>query len=696
MADFQLPIVNPVLIFSLILFMVLLSKALLQRLNIPAVGGLILFGVLLGPHGLNLLARDDSIVLFGTVGLLYIMLAASLEIDIADFQKNRHKSALFALFSFGVPMLLALTVGNHLLQLGLLPALLLGSMIGSHTLLAFPVVQQLGIVKNRAIATAVGGSLLTDAAALGTLTVVAALESGTAGGFFWGMLVGRIVLFLAAVAWLLPKLACWYFKHNTDSVPQYIFVLAMVFLIGYGALLVGLEPIIGAFYAGLILNRFILPSSPLMNRIDFIGNAIFIPFFLIGVGMLVDPRVFVQGGDTLLAAGVMIAAVILGKGLGAWIAGRALKFKGWEWPSVFALTLPQAAATLAVAFVGLRLGLFTETILNGTVVMVLVTCLTGSLLLERFGAKVAETEAELISDQDETVQRLLLAVDDAEDIAGLMELAMALKQQDREEPVVALNVVREGEQAEKDVVLSGLMLEQAVKIGSSTECEVQIVTRIAPSIGTAIARGARESRSSDILIAWDGHLDEKKDRIFGDVVDVAIKKTTQNVWVAHLRQPINTFDGIMLVLPPRSELEEGYLHILSTIKHLAKETASQLVLAASAMSLRYAEAAMRLDPEVDCETVKLDDWRKLDSFVRGLAADMLLVMVSSRADTISHGENLDQIPEVLARRRAEGSFIVVYPEQRTVGDLRKALRENRYHEIFGGNRRRVQRLLKSR
>lgn len=694
MAAFPLPIVNPVLIFSLILFMVLVAKVFLQRLNIPAVAGMILFGVVLGPNGLNLLARNDSMVLFGTVGLLYIMLAASLEIDIADFQKNRHKSALFALFSFGVPMVLALTAGRHLLGLDWPPALLLGAMVGSHTLLAFPVAQQLGIAKNRAIATAVGGSVLTDSAALGTLTLVAALEGGEADGFFWGMLALKIVLFLALVAILLPKLARWYFKVNSDSVSQYIFVLAMVFLVAYGALLVGLEPIIGAFYAGLTLNRFILPSSPLMNRIDFIGNAIFIPFFLIGVGMMVDPRVFVQGTETLLTAGFMVATVLLGKGLGACLTGLILKFRPPEWQAVFGLTIPQAAATLAVAFVGLNLGLFTETILNGTVVMILVTSLVGSLLLERAGARVAETETQLVADLDETPQRVLVAVEDSMDIEGLMELAMALKEAEAEAPVMALNVVREGAETETDVVLSGRMLEQAVKIGSATECEVQVVTRIAPSVAVAIARVAREARASDVLIAWDGQLAEKEDLLYGDVLDKVIKRTTQSVWVNHLRQPVNTFNRIVLVLPPRTELEEGYLQVLKAIKHLARETSAQMVLAASTMSLRYARAAMQLEPVVECETVKLDDWRELDLFVQDRAEDDLLVLLSARAETISFGDFLQQIPRVLAKRRAEGSFIVIYPAQSSIGDLRRDLARDLYQERFGGNRRRVQRLLK--
>ncbi|MGE4296045.1 MAG: cation:proton antiporter [Campylobacterales bacterium] len=689
----NLPVNDPVLIFSIILFMVLFATVTLKGFNIPSVVGLILSGVALGPFGVGFLERDDSIVLFGTVGLLYIMFMAALEIDIADFKKNSHKSVLFALFSFGVPMGLGILVGMTLLDLTLLPALLLGSMFGSHTLLAFPIAQQLGIAKNKAIAVAVGGSVLTDTAALVTLAIVAALSLGTSNGYFWTVFGLKVAVFAALVFLVVPRVAQWYFRNHEESIPQYIFALAIVFLVAYGAKLAGLEPIIGAFFAGLALNRFIPRSSALMNRIDFIGNAVFVPFFLIGVGMLVDPKVLVSSPQTLFAGAMMVLSVLAGKGLGAWITGVILGQSKIEWQTVISLTIPQAAATLAVAFVGMELGLFDETILNGAVLMVLVTCLLGSLGVERYGAQLAETEADLIGEKDETPQKILVAVEDEADIHNLMELALLLKNKKSEDPLWALHVIKEGSEADDRVALSRRMLEEAVRLGSATENPVHILTRIAPSIAHGISRGARELEASDALVAWDGQLDENEERLFGDVLDTVIKKTAQGVWVTHIAQPLNTLKRISVVLPPRSELEVGYVHLLSSIKMLAKELSAEVVLAGSALSLRYAQAVMTLAPAQTVKTVRFDDWRDLEAFARECDKDQLLIVVGARVDTLSWAEFMDTVAAALSKTMTEKNFIIAYPAQNTIKELQKQIAENRYRELFGGNRRRIRRAI---
>ena len=689
------PVSDPVLTFSVILFMVLLATVTLRRFGIPSVVGLILLGIALGPYGTGVLERDTAIVLFGTVGLLYIMFMAALEIDIADLKKNSHKSALFALFSFGIPMALGVLVGHYLLGLGWAPAALLGSMFGSHTLLAFPIAQQLGIAKNRAIAVAVGGSVLTDTAALIVLAIVAALALGVSGGAFWGLFALKVAIFGVAVFWLVPMVAQWFFKVHEESVPQYIFVLAIAFLVAYGAKLAGLEPIIGAFFAGLALNRFIPSASPLMNRVGFIGNAIFIPFFLIGVGMMVDPLVFISSFETLWVAALMTATVIGGKFLGALATGVSFRQSRIEILSVFGLTIPQAAATLAVVFVGMQLGLFDEIILNGAVMMILFTCLIGSLIVERAGAKLAESEAQITPEKDTIAQKLLVSIEKSDDINPLIELAVMLKEPG-EEPIYALNVIQDSAQAENQLLLSQRMMEEAVKLGSATESEIEVVARIAPSIALGIARSAREVQASDSLIAWDGQLDEKEERLYGDVIDLVIKRNLHGVWITHLRQPINTFKRITLLLPPRSELEEGYVHTLKLAKKLIKETGAKARLAGSALSLRYAQAMMGIEPVVESQTVRFDDWRTLGQFVGECAPDDLLILLSARKETLSYAEFLDTVPEVLAKGCEQLSFMVVYPKQRNLSDLESDIRSDRYKELFGGSRRRIKKLLKGR
>jgi Kef-type K+ transport system membrane component KefB len=691
------PVSDPVLTFSVILFMVLLATVTLRRFGIPSVVGLILLGIALGPYGSGVLERDMAIVLFGTVGLLYIMFMAALEIDIADLKKNSHKSALFALFSFGIPMGLGMVVGHYLLGLSWGSAALLGSMFGSHTLLAFPAAQQLGIAKNRAIAVAVGGSVLTDTAALIVLAIVAALATGVSGGAFWGLFALKVAIFGVAVFWLVPIVAQWFFKVHEESVPQYIFVLAIAFLVAYGAQLAGLEPIIGAFFAGLALNRFIPAASPLMNRVGFIGNAIFIPFFLIGVGMMVDPLVFISSGETVLAAALMTATVIVGKLLGTLVTSLSFKQSRLEFASVFGLTIPQAAATLAVAFVGMELGLFGEVILNGAVMMILFTCLAGSLIVEKAGAKLAEKEAQVVPERDGIQQKILIAIEKSDDIDPLVDLAVMLKDPDNEEPIYALNVIREGAKAEDQLILSQRMMEEAVKLGSATESQMEVIARIAPSVALGIARGAREVQASDSLIVWDGDPDEKADRLYGDVIDTIIKRNLHGIWVTHLKQPLNTFKRITLLIPPRSELEEGYFHTLHQIKRLIKETGAKTRLAGSTLSLRYAKAVMMgTEPPIESETARFDDWRHLGEFVGECTPDDLLIILSSRKETLSYAPVMDEIPDVLMGRCKELSAMVIYPRQLTLEQLKNDIRADRYKELFGGSKRRIRELLKAK
>ncbi len=691
------PVSDPVLTFSVILFMVLLATVTLRRFGIPSVVGLILLGIALGPYGTGVLERDTAIVLFGTVGLLYIMFMAALEIDIADLKKNSHKSALFALFSFGIPMGLGMLVGHYLLGLSWASAALLGSMFGSHTLLAFPIAQQLGIAKNRAIAVAVGGSVLTDTAALIVLAIVAALALGVSGGAFWGLFALKVAVFGVAVFWLVPIVAQWFFKYHEESVPQYIFVLAIAFLVAYGAKLAGLEPIIGAFFAGLALNRFIPSASPLMNRVGFIGNAIFIPFFLIGVGMMVDPMVFVSSVETLWVAALMTVTVIVGKFLGAVATGLSFRQRREEILSVFGLTIPQAAATLAVVFVGMGLGLFDEIILNGAVMMILFTCLAGSLIVERVGSKLAESEAQVVPERDGIKQKLLIAIEKSDDIDPLVDLAVMLKEPDDDEPIYALNVIQEGAKAEDQLILGQRMMEEAVKLSSATESQMEVIARIAPSVALGIARGAREVQASDSLIVWDGHLDEKKERLYGDVIDTIIKRNLHGTWITHLKQPLNTFKRITLLIPPRSELEEGYFHTLRQIKRLIKETGASVRLAGSSLSLRYAKAVMMgTEPPIESESVRFDDWRMLGEFVGECTPDDLLIILSARRETLSYAPFLEEVPDMLANRCEQLSAMVIYPRQITLDQLQSDIRTNRYKELFGGSKRRIKQLLKAK
>ena len=412
--ELSLPLSNPVLIFSVILFIILLAPVILHRLKIPELIGLIIAGALIGPNGLGIMSRDSSIELFGTVGLLYIMFIAGLEIDMADLRKNFGKTLGFGLYTFLIPMIMGTLTGVYWLDFSWPTSILLASMYASHTLITYPIVSKYGITKNKAVSMAIGGTVITCMLALLVLAVIVGMSTGEIDHRFWLKLGISSILFIAIVVIFFPMVGRWFFKRYEDSVGQYIFILALVFLASFLAEAAGLEAIIGAFLAGLALNRLIPNTSALMNRIDFVGNAIFIPFFLIGVGMLVDVRTFAQGWTALWVAIVMCGIATAAKYIAAWVSEKNFRLTRDEGRLLFGLSNAQAAATLAAVLIGYKvilgydemgdpIRLLNEDVLNGTIIMILFTCTIASFVTQKAAKNIyiAEMNGDRIGDSDD-------------------------------------------------------------------------------------------------------------------------------------------------------------------------------------------------------------------------------------------------------------------------------------------------------
>jgi Kef-type K+ transport system membrane component KefB len=407
-----LPFTNPVLKFLLILVIILFTPILLNKIKIPALLGLIIAGAVVGPNGFNLMERDSGIILSGTAGLLYIMFLAGLEMDLVDFKKNSKKSLVFGLYTFIIPMVLGMVVSLYILKFSIPTSILLASMFASHTLIAYPLVSKLGVAKNRAVNITVGGTLITDTLALLVLAVIVGMHTGEVNVAFWVKLSVSILLFGATVILIFPIIGRWFFKRFHDNISQYIFVLMMVFLGAFLAEIAGIEAIIGAFLTGLALNRLILRTSPLMNRIEFVGNAIFIPFFLIGVGMLVDYRIFFKDWETIKVAAIMIIVATSAKFIAAWLTQKTFNFSVDERRLIFGLSNAQAAATLAAVLIGYNLiigetptgepiRLLNESILNGTILMILFTCTIASFVAQKGAKNIALLETSDAAAYDE-------------------------------------------------------------------------------------------------------------------------------------------------------------------------------------------------------------------------------------------------------------------------------------------------------
>ena len=388
------PVTDPTWIFLGVLCIVLFAPLIFNKLRMPHIIGMILAGLLIGPHGLNVLVRDDSFELFGKVGLYYIMFLASLEINMQEMKQAKGGAAFMGLAVFTIPIALGMLSNMFILQYSLIASLLLASMYASYTLISYPIVARYGLSRLRCVNFVVGGTIITDTLTLFVLAVIAGTFTGEASVWFVLWMLAKLLLIVAVIIFAFPRIARYFFRHYNDSVIQYIFVLAMLFL-GAGMMeLAGMEGILGAFITGLVLNRLIPHSSPLMRRIDFVGNAIFIPYFLIGVGMMIDISVLFEGGNSLMVASVMVVTALTGKWLASLLVAKSFRMTKGEQYLMFGLSTSQAAATLAAAIVGHSIilpdgsRLLNDDVLNGTILLILVTCIVSSIVADRASRKL--------------------------------------------------------------------------------------------------------------------------------------------------------------------------------------------------------------------------------------------------------------------------------------------------------------------
>lgn len=674
--DFSLPLKNPVLIFSLVLFIILFAPILLNKFKIPHIIGLIIAGVLIGPHGFNFLLRDSSIVLFGTVGLLYIMFLAGLEMDVAGFKKNKEKSIVFGLFTFLIPMILGTVVSYLVLQYSLMTSILLASMFASHTLVAYPIASRLGISKTRAVTITIGGTMITDILALLVLAVIAGMAHGNIGQGFWLRLGISVTIFAAVVIIGFPFLARWFFKRYDDQISQYIFVLGMVFLAAFLAEMAGVEAIIGAFLAGLALNKFIPHTSALMNRVEFVGNALFIPFFLIGVGMLVDLRVMLKGPMALIVAVTMTSIALLAKFLAAYATQRTFKLSNDERKIIFGLSSAQAAATLAAVMVGYNIilgetetgepiRLLNEDVLNGTILMILVTCTVASMAVERAARKIAVTEEEdTISTKDIPRDKILISIANPDSLEESINLASLIKDPKNKEPLYALHVIDDHEDRATDRrKKADKVMEQAAKYAAGSDQHLETIIRYDLKISSGIAHTVKEKDISEVIVGWHNK-SGLIDSFLGIKSDALMKAINKMIFVYKSVQPLNTIQKIIVAMPEKAQYESGFEKLFDRIHNLALQTGSKVTFYGSRTSL---DAALKLNHEyknpMDMKVQEFDDWEDFLVLAREVKSDDLFVVVSARKATLSYVAAFDKLPYQLSKYFKENNILVIYPEQ---------------------------------
>lgn len=658
---FSKPIEDPVAVFLIIMGMMLIAPLIFERLKLPGIVGLILAGVIIGPHGLGLLARDNTIVLLGTVGLLFLMFLAGLETSLDDLKFNANKAIVFGLLTFSLPMIIG-TAAMMLLGYSWLAAVLVASCFASHTLLALPVLNRLGIMRSSTVTATLGGTLITNVLALLVLAVVVKAHDGNLTINFWLFLIPALGIYTFASLWGVPKIGRWFFrKFGHDEGAEFTFVVATLLVVSYVAQLIEIEPIIGAFLAGIALTPIIPNLSPLMNRIQFIGNTLFIPFFLISVGMLIDPLILIKEPKSLLIAVVMIVAEGISKYAAAWISGKIF---GWTFPEkmvAFGLSLAQAAATLAAITVAYKIGLVDELTVNGIIAMILFSCIASPWITNHWGELVKPEEKVVNSHQQNLSERVLVPVANPSTEDNLLQLAILLVKKSKG-TLLPLNVIsdKSGKVSTTEKSKQNRLLTVAEKIAHAATVKVESIGRIDAAISRGIVRSATEHNATLIICGWKGY-STYQENFFGSVIDKIVRRSPVPVLITRFPQPLENTARVFLAFTQGEFSSWEFKQTLKITKAVAEEIKAKLqllVIVVGSSNLELDLESLGLSKDTPIQYVRENFVIKVSRMLR---TDDLLVLTAGTHEHQAFGLSRGLVePEAIVRIHPDVATIVVY------------------------------------
>ena len=667
------PITDPTLTFLVVLLIILSAPIIMGKLRIPHIIGMVLAGVLIGKYGLNILERDASFEQFGKVGLYYIMFLAALEMDMEGLRKSLSRMTVFGLLSFLIPFVLTYLTSVWFLGYSHEASFLLGSLMASNTLIAYPIVGRYGLQHKPSVTISVGGSMLALLLALICLAALEAAHDTGGGFFFWVWFFAKVVVFVVLLLVIIPRLTRWFLRRYSDAVMQFIFVMSMLFMSAALSETIGLEGIVGAFLSGLILNRYIPHVSPLMNRLEFIGNAIFIPYFLIGVGMLINLRLLFQGGGILWVVLAMVFFGTAGKALASYAACLLFRMPLSSGHMMFGLTSAHAAGAIAIVMVGMQIEtapgqfLIGGDVLNGVIIMILFTCIISTIITEQAAQQIIIRDKDMASEDDaqNDDERMLIPVKYPEYAPELINLAILMRNQRLNRGLVAINVVYDDTNASKNQEQGARLLEQIAQLAAASEVRMQTQVRIAANIANGIKHAFKEFRASEILIGLHGAAGGGSPaRFWGQFHQSLFNGLNRQIIMARLRQPLNTLRRIQVAVPSRAQFEPGFYRWLERLARLADNLDCRILFHGRSDTLAFVNEYMRnRHQHVRAEYLSMPHWNELPQLASRIAEDHLFVVVTARKGTVSYKTAMERLPEELTRFFSGANLMIIFPDQ---------------------------------
>lgn len=658
-------VTQPVQIFFIVLVIILAAPLLLNKLKIPHIIGMIVAGVVIGPYGFNVLGNDSSFAIFGQVGLLYLMFLAGLEIDMYHLRMNLRRGLLFGFLTLIVPLLLGVLTSIYILGTSPVTALLLGSMYASHTLISYPVVARYGISTAPAVLIAIVGTII---AVTGALLVLAGAVNIHREGFFdpveilW--LTAKMLLWGVSLVVVYPIVTRRFFKSYSDRVMQYVFILALVFLAAWTATLIGMEAVLGAFFAGLVLNRFVPPTSPLMSSIEFVGNALFIPYFLISVGMMINLRV-VANPATLYVSAIMLAVALISKWIPAAIVQRVEGLDPHSRGVMFGLTAAHTAVALAVVTLGYTMGMFDEKILNATILVILVTCALAPMFTSasasRLKVKMLTEDAEENSIRPTRTNNTLIPVANSLTAEPLVEMAMLMRNNRGHHRIFALHVRNENTPSAR--AISANSLETARKVGAAAEVSIEALERYDLNTVTGILNVINERDITEIMLGMHRRT-TVIDSFFGAKVEQLLKATNRMIIISRCFIPASTITRILVWVPAGAQFETGFSRWVRALARLTRQLGCRIIFCCHEDAQPLIRGVLYHENYgVRCEFRTVDSWDDFILLSNRILDDDLFVVVSARSTSVSYSSEMASMPAFLQKYFARNNLMVIYPEQ---------------------------------
>lgn len=666
------PITDPTLIFFVVLLIVLFAPIIMGKLRIPHIIGMVLAGIVVGKYGLNILERDSSFELFGKVGLYYIMFLAALEMDMEGMKKNKSRLLIYGLLTCFIPFTLTYLMSIHLLHYSAKASLLLSCIMASNTLIAYPIVSRYGLQQKPSVTLSVGSSMLS---LLITLVILAGLVASFGehdGVLFWIFFAAKFAAYCGFMIFLIPRLTRWFLRRYSDAVMQFIFVMAMLFMSAALSQIVGIEGVFGAFFAGLILNRYIPHISPLMNRLEFIGNALFIPYFLIGVGMLINVNLLFQGGHILWVIFCIVFFGTLGKAIAAYAACLGFRLPLSSGHMMFGLTSAHAAGSIAMVMVGMNIligpntYLVNDDMLNGVVIMILFTCIISSLLTDWSSQKIILRDKELPEAEDEKKgndEKILIPVRYPEYADSLMDLALLVRNQKLNRGLVCLNVVYDDKDMRYNQEQGRQLLDHCSQLAAATDVMTQTQVRIAANIANGIKHAFNEFQCSEIIIGMHMH-PERSPKFWGEFHQSLFNGLSRQIIMARVIQPLNTIRRIQVAVPSRAEFEPGFYRWLERLSRMAGNLDCRIQFHGRTETLALInEYIQNRHHEVRADYALMNHWNEMPQLAAQISNDHMLVVITARKGTVSYKTALERLPEEITRFFSGTNLMIIFPDQ---------------------------------